>query len=169
MLFKLIAIGCILGGIAALLILVSPQSGDSLLDYFEGVDDSDKTPVLLRYTFKPGQKLVFESTSEIISTLRMDFGPGGGIMSMMLKPEFMVKSVDENGIATIEVTMKELALETGAGMGKRKVEITPAAQSDPYSGTICLNKVIRCIQGNYSSVIEYGNPVAHPLSFFHVV
>jgi len=124
LLVRLIIIGCILGGIAVLLILVTPSGGDRLLGYLEDVDDTDKTPILLRYIFKPGQELVFESTAEVISTLRVEFGPGGGVMRMNLKPTFKVESVDENGVGTIEVSMKELTLETAAGMGKRKVEIT---------------------------------------------
>lgn len=125
MTIRLIIVGVILGGIATLLVLVNPSSSDKLLEYFEGVDDSDKTSVLLRYEFKQGQELSFESTAEVISTLSTGRGPGGGIMKMKLVPTFKVESVDENGIATIEVSMSELVLETAAGMGSRRVEITP--------------------------------------------
>lgn len=134
-------VAVILIGLAALLIAVSPSSRESMVEYFEGVDSTDKTPVLLRYNFLPGQELVFESSSEIVSTMGSSYGPGGGTMKIEARPCFKVVSVDAQGSAAMDVAIRKFVLETSSGFDRRRVEITPeAVHAYDRAGEIELSK-----------------------------
>lgn len=125
MILRLAIVGGVLAGLAVLLVAVTPGGKENLLDFFDGVDGSDKTSVILRYSFKPGQKLLFGSTAEIVTTFDVGPRPGGGIFKIDAKPSFEVLLVDEDGTATLNVLIREMVLETAMGFEHRKVEITP--------------------------------------------
>ena len=86
MILRLVIVGIVLAGLTALLVAVSPSAKESLLDYFEGVDAGDTAPVLLRYSFRTGQELEFESTAEVVSTFGFSGNTGGGILRMTAVP-----------------------------------------------------------------------------------
>jgi hypothetical protein len=120
----------IAGAFVVVLILLvffslSSTGEKGLLAHFEGVDGSDKTPLILRYKFQPGQKLVFECFAEIITTVD-DYGGGdSGIQRIETRHEFDVTSVDKDGVAAMDMVLKRIGLETAGGIGHRRVEMTP--------------------------------------------
>ena len=150
MILRLVIVGIVLAGLTALLVAVSPSAKESLLDYFEGVDAGDTAPVLLRYSFRTGQELEFESTAEVVSTFGFSGNTGGGILRMTAVPSFKVVSVDSEGTATMQVLIKKLVLESTAGFDQRRVEITPDSvrvfvrdlEVEPEPADIAVQKVI---------------------------
>jgi hypothetical protein len=125
LIFRLAATGVIIAGLIALLVLLLPSSGEEGRPaYFEGVDCADKTPVLFRYKFQPGQRLVFECSAEIVTRVHGHEG-AGGIQRIETEHVFDVTSVDNRGSASMNVTTRKLVLETAAGFGQRRVEMTP--------------------------------------------
>jgi len=113
-------------GVVLLVVFLSTSTGEKgLLAHFDDIDATDKTPVLLRYKFQQGQKLVFECAAESITAVDDYGGRGGGIQRVETVHEFEVSSVDENGVAVMEMLLKKIVLETGGEIGHRKVEMTP--------------------------------------------
>ncbi len=111
--------------ITTLIIVLGGSSEDSLQEYLQGVDATETTPVLLRYRFEPGQEFGFESTMEVVTTYRLEKSPGSGALRLRAKPVFVVETVDSEGNATIEVTLKELEMDSTAGAEHRMVQMTP--------------------------------------------
>ena len=131
---------------AAAFFLLNPAR-ERLPECLENVDESDRTPAVITYLFRPGQRISFDL--EVARASNDTAAPAGAILQAKASLVLDVLSADGPG-ANLEGGFTHVTLESAGGYGRRRVEIAPSGvrvfdadrQTEPAPEDIEVHKLL---------------------------